>query len=354
MGLKKRVNIIGGGLSGCFAAYFLKKDFNITLYEKKPVLGGLCRTEYSLENIPFQKGSHILSTNEKWILDIFNKAIKMEPITYSVAINPLFDFNYYNFPFNKQAVDMMPWHWKETIKMDLSKINGENAINLKETTINFFGQTIYDIFYKELFKKIFGSDASNIFDTDWARKEYKTIEPIVNYFNHPTYFPINDGYNKLFEFLTDGTEINFNSSPSIKDIPKNEIIICASRPDYFFKGNELKYTKLSFDTDTTSYSTNKPDMIFYPNFVSFISMVQFGKFFPKYNKNIIVKDYPNGEEEAYPIHDKTSINNLKKIILDNPKAYLIGRIGSFQLFTMSECIKQTAQVCAEIKHRGIK
>ena len=339
-------------MTGCFAAYFLKKDFNVTLFEKAPALGGLCRTDYTLEGIPFQKGAHVLATDDQWIVDIFKQVLFLQPVDYRVAIDPLFDFRYYNFPFDQEALGMMPWHWKEAIRLDLEKINGENAYNLEDITKNFFGETIYNIFYSGLFHKIFGKKLADIRDIDWARKEFKPIESVVRYFSETTYFPVNEGYNKLFSFLTNGIRLLLNTTATMDNIPQDGIIICTGRPDLFFLGKEmLKYTKLSFDVDSTHYLPNKPDTIFYPNHTPFISITQFGKFYPKYNKNIIVKDIPQGEEEAFPVHDRKSIETMKKIKAAFPGAYLLGRIGSFQILTMAECIKQVARICAEIKHK---
>ena len=41
---KKRVAVIGSGISGLSAAFLLSKKFNVSLFEKNPILGGHTRT----------------------------------------------------------------------------------------------------------------------------------------------------------------------------------------------------------------------------------------------------------------------------------------------------------------------
>ncbi|MGV2433104.1 MAG UNVERIFIED_CONTAM: FAD-dependent oxidoreductase [Rickettsiaceae bacterium] len=42
--MMKKIAIIGSGISGLSAAYFLKEDFDITIFEKLPRIGGNSRT----------------------------------------------------------------------------------------------------------------------------------------------------------------------------------------------------------------------------------------------------------------------------------------------------------------------
>ena len=41
---KQRLAVIGSGISGLSAAFFLSKKFNVSLFEKNNVLGGHTRT----------------------------------------------------------------------------------------------------------------------------------------------------------------------------------------------------------------------------------------------------------------------------------------------------------------------
>ena len=50
MDRKKKLAIIGSGISGLSAAYFLKDKYDITVYEKNAVFGGHSRTISILDN----------------------------------------------------------------------------------------------------------------------------------------------------------------------------------------------------------------------------------------------------------------------------------------------------------------
>ena len=45
----------------------------------------------------------------------------------------------------------MPWHWKEAILQDLETSNGEYSENMEKMIVNFYGDTVYKIFYKNYF-----------------------------------------------------------------------------------------------------------------------------------------------------------------------------------------------------------
>ena len=55
---RKKIAIIGGGISGLSVAYLLKEDFNVSLYEKENNLGGHAITIH--ENLELKNNSIIL------------------------------------------------------------------------------------------------------------------------------------------------------------------------------------------------------------------------------------------------------------------------------------------------------
>lgn len=111
----KNIYIVGGGITGCFLSFFLKNDFNVSIYEKENTLGGLCKTYENIENLKYQHGTHVLHTNSLWIIDLIKQFIPLDEIDYRVGIHPLFDFRYYDLPFTTKNLQFIPWHWKESI-----------------------------------------------------------------------------------------------------------------------------------------------------------------------------------------------------------------------------------------------
>ena len=342
----KTIHIIGGGITGCSLAFFLKDKFKIVLYEKKDRLGGLCSTEYNMEGLQFQKGAHILHTNENWIISLLSKAVDLKKIEYTVGINPLFDMKTYSYPFNKKAIESMPWHWKEAIKLDLQNAQGCSADNLEDLITNFYGATIYEQFYKNYLKKAFGPISNDIFKIGWFQKFLKPVEETSSYFSDPTYFPIGSGYEKVFSYFTTGVTVKLNTLVEASCFSNKDIVICTGRGDYFLNKKETDdYVKYSFDVDSTQYDPTAFDTNIFPNHTPFISITQFGKMFPHIqNKNLIVKDFPGGNEEAIPPVGKTYTPL-------HANMYFAGRQGSCKMFDMADCIKQANQIAGIIKHK---
>lgn len=345
---KENIYIIGGGISGCAFAYFLKKDFNVVIYEKSPELGGLITTRYNLEGIPWQQVSGILHTNKKWIVDLFSKYSDFFPIDYQVAMDPLFDFRYYNYPFNKSTIDTMPWHWKEAILKDLEISNGHNADTMEELITNFYGDTVYNIFYRNYFKRLFGVDKIDL--TGWYRPYMRDVySNFTHYIDEYVLFP-KDGWNGIIQEFSSGVEIK-NKQATIQDFTKDDIVIFTGDVTQFFDKKDKLYSYGSFDIDSTPYKQNSPDTIIYPNYTPFIQMTQFGKMYSDYEKNIIVKIFiDDGDIPLYPIPLKSKQKQYNKIVQDNPNVIFAGRSGSWSFLDIDGVMEQAQVISAKIKH----
>ncbi len=93
--MKKPLAIIGSGISGLSAAYFLKHQFDVTLFEKNDRLGGHSRT-ISITNPKNQKidvdtGFIVLNDRNYPNLNKLFKHLKVEIVktdmTFSVSVN---------------------------------------------------------------------------------------------------------------------------------------------------------------------------------------------------------------------------------------------------------------------------
>ena len=77
---EQKISIIGGGLSGLAAGYYLdKKKIRYNIFEKEDSLGGLCRSVKS-NGFSFDFTGHLLhlsnSRIRKLVFDLLNKNIK--------------------------------------------------------------------------------------------------------------------------------------------------------------------------------------------------------------------------------------------------------------------------------------
>jgi UDP-galactopyranose mutase len=351
----KTIHIIGGEVAGCFLAYFLKGKYHIVIHEKNPHLGGFFHTFYNIENIPYQKGFNLLSTNQPWILSIMSKAgLKLSRIYHNISINPFLDFSNHQFPFTRESINSLPWHWKENIISDLNKVNGSFSSNLKDTIINFYGENLYEIFYKNFIKKLTHLDAENIDNTAWFKRYLMDLDNPA-FYKEDCYFPIG-GWNKLFDYLTQDVDIVFNDEITNKNISENDIIALTTSLNYFTENNNLPYVGLTFDIDTVKYLPSHPDTIIYPNDVSFLTISQYGKLYNTINENIIVKEttHLNKGEYTYPVITSDNLgiyaSNVDNILHHYKHIYFCGSLATYKHMTMVETIEEAHKVSGEIKH----
>ncbi len=68
--MKKKIIIIGGGITGCMAALYIdKKKFDVSIYESKNNLGGVL-SDFSYNEDSFLNGVQYLDINTKWYSEI--------------------------------------------------------------------------------------------------------------------------------------------------------------------------------------------------------------------------------------------------------------------------------------------
>jgi hypothetical protein len=68
--MKKKIIIIGGGITGCMAALYIdKKNFDVSIYESKNNLGGVL-SDFSHKDESFLNGVQYLDVNTDWYIEI--------------------------------------------------------------------------------------------------------------------------------------------------------------------------------------------------------------------------------------------------------------------------------------------
>lgn len=68
--MKKKIIIVGGGITGCMAALYIdKKKFDVSIYESKYNLGGVL-SDFLHKEESFLNGVQYLDVNTKWYNEI--------------------------------------------------------------------------------------------------------------------------------------------------------------------------------------------------------------------------------------------------------------------------------------------
>jgi protoporphyrinogen oxidase len=151
--MKRKIKILGSGLSGLAIAHHLGEDFDITIHEPQKEIGGLCRS-FQWDGITFDAGPHILfSRNEQTLKELTS----LVPCNKIERVNKI----YFRQPLGFAKIDY-PF---------------ENGIyklqNVKEYTDDFF-QNKYGEYesqnMQQFFLKTFGDKISNEYLLPYNKK----------------------------------------------------------------------------------------------------------------------------------------------------------------------------------------
>ena len=246
----KEVVILGAGISGIAAGYFLgkedKKEFNITIYEKNSSWGGLC-DNFEIDGFRFDKFVHFSFTGNKEVKEIFEKSSKsIEHIP-----NPS---NYYKgywlkhpaqnnlFPLSKEEKDKILLDFENRKEKSIEEIK-----NYEEWLRIQYGDYFAENFPMKYTKKYWGVEAKEL-ETKWVgERMYKpTIEEIkkgmetedtpITYYAKKMYYPKKEGYKSYLSSMVKGLNIKLNFEVIKIDLDKKII--------HFSNGNIKKYDEL--------------------------------------------------------------------------------------------------------------
>jgi len=181
-----RIAIIGGGLTGLTAAYYLnKKNYAVTVFEKENTVGGLAsgfkeaRWDWCLD-----KTYHHIFSSDCDILNLsgeigFNGFEFKKPETASLYSNNLIaqldtPFDLLNFPLLS-----LPEKLRAGIIIAFLKLSPHFSLYEQQTAEQFLKKTMgnraWIVLWEELFRKKFGKYAENILASFiWARVKKRT------------------------------------------------------------------------------------------------------------------------------------------------------------------------------------
>ncbi len=285
---KKNVIILGAGPSGLSLAYELIKSgagFKPIIIDKLPVVGGLSRTVY-FDNLGLDIGGHRLYTQDKYIQSIWNdflpvqnfpsiddKISKREAKYPTGELNPeidddvmllrkrfssiIFKSKFFDYPLKINLNTIKNLGFKTTIQAGFSYIKSifikREEKTLEDFLINRFGNVLYEIFFKDYTKKVWGVDAS-ILSSEWGHQRirklsllktvlnavfskiffFKKDHSLIDTFFYPK-FGCSQLWNKMAEYIVNnGGEIILNSEFAEFNVKDNKIISLKYKKDNQF------------------------------------------------------------------------------------------------------------------------
>ena len=184
--------IIGGGPSGLAAAHELStNNYEVTVYEKDNIVGGLARTiEY--KNCKYDIGPHRFYTLNKEINNFYKNILGTDSINVKRLTRIFYDKKYFYYPlspfntlFNLGLIKAL----KILSSYFFSKIRSFNRSykinNFEDWVILKFGSELYKTFFKSYTEKVWGIECKNI-SKDWAAQRIKNISFFNVFFNSIT------------------------------------------------------------------------------------------------------------------------------------------------------------------------
>ena len=141
--MKKKIAIIGAGITGLTLAKFLsKKNYNISIYEKKSEIGGIMRDSIESDHLYFT-GPHFLDPKSEWLNSFFSKnEINKNFIHFKENLYSYTDF-FDKISLKENSTQPLILNNIKNIKLNsyIKKIEKKKNVSLKER-INLYPKNI--------------------------------------------------------------------------------------------------------------------------------------------------------------------------------------------------------------------
>lgn len=165
MSNKKRVVVLGAGVTGLSAAYRLSQnsDFEVHVFEKEKEVGGLCRS-FRQDGFILDYGPHKFYTLIDGVLDEMCKIMGDDFLSLEKSQNLFLKGKYFDFPLKiSEMLTKFPPHKSVEI---LASFGVSAVKNLKDKTepknyedfiVQKFGKSLYNQIFEPMANKMFGN-----------------------------------------------------------------------------------------------------------------------------------------------------------------------------------------------------
>jgi protoporphyrinogen oxidase len=178
-GREETVAVLGAGITGLTAAYFLQQTgFSPLVLERDRQVGGLAKT-VSHNGYKFDLGGHRFLTDnaelESFVKNLLNHRYLVVNRTSNIYLNQ----RYIKYP-------LQPWNafrhvgYRQSLLflydyvMQKCKTSGTKARSLEEWVTQRFGKSLYEVFFKGYSEKVWGLDCRRI-DSDWIAQRIQNL-----------------------------------------------------------------------------------------------------------------------------------------------------------------------------------
>ena len=186
--MKKKVIILGAGPIGIVTGWLLsKKNWDVQIYEKNPIIGGMCRS-WKWKDYILDTGPHIFHTPDKKMWQFWKKNFGKLLVNGKYWAKNTYDddfANFYDYPLSLESIKKFPKKYKIKILNELKilkKSSAKQTKNFDEHVRSQVGETLTDMFFKNYPKKIWGIDTKSM-TSEWAPKRIEFRKKILPFFS---------------------------------------------------------------------------------------------------------------------------------------------------------------------------
>lgn len=373
----KNALVIGGGIAGCSAAYFLKKkNFDVDLVEKASILGAGNRTSW-FGGHPHTFGPRHIITKNEFVYKFLNKIQPLRKLrNYKLLSYQHEEARFFHYPMNMSEEKY--FMQKEVIKAEIdkiikSKIDYSNLKNFEEYWRSSVGETLYNKFINNYSSKMWPTITnSDIDDFNWSPKGAPLRNGDFNVYPETdgwlaAYPDTFNGYDYYFSFFTEGINLYLNTSIDKYDTlnkrfyfnnnwKKYDVVVNTISPDSLFESEfgELPFMGRDIELIMLPVESLFPKdvyMLYYPGTEKFTRIVEYKKFTGFKSKNTLIGvEYPSMSGKHYPLPLKSKQSLAKKYISLLPmNFYSIGRAGSYHYsIDIDDSIQQSMDIYGNI------
>ncbi|MFH1711519.1 MAG: FAD-dependent oxidoreductase [Nanoarchaeota archaeon] len=246
---RKKIVILGGGITGIVSAYYLSENFDVTLIEKESFLGGSA-SSFLHKGFVLDFGPHKIYTVIPGIISEINKLCPLLKIKKKNSI--YLRGNFYDFPLKlSQITAKMPFvALRAGIDIFLKPFSKLPDDSYENFLINRFGKTLYNLSFRDYAYKVWKSNPKEL-DAELARRRV-AVSGILELIKSVLMKDNKNISAEYFYYPPQGLSQLINSLKS-KILKNNGKIILNSSPKITIEGNKVKTVSLNNKTIKPDY-----------------------------------------------------------------------------------------------------
>jgi protoporphyrinogen oxidase len=265
-----RIAIIGAGISGLSTAHFLKNKYDIKIFEKDAIPGGLIKCNRVNGSLFHTCGGHVFNSKRQDVLDWFWSFFSREKAFSKTERNSVVfmdDGKVIPYPIENHMYFFDVKIQNSFIEdlVSIAKSEDTEPDNFEDFLKGRFGNTLYDMYFQPYNKKVWRRDLKQI-PLTWleGKLPMPTVqEMIFNNINHVEekafvhstfWYEKKNGSQYVADMLADGLNIIYNVNIDNVQYEENQWRVCGEKYDkVIFCGNIKDMVKMIKGVDIESF-----------------------------------------------------------------------------------------------------